>query len=94
MRPTTLTAPTDFERIKTFIDRLARQRSRNAPWLAEFQEALLTDPDLNQAIYDESEQLAKSALESIVYRLFRQDGQGVPDSIGFVMVQLGVVLRT
>jgi hypothetical protein len=69
---------------------MVKQPSKNVPWLVELQAALVTDPDLDQALYDDSESLAKSALAGIVYRLYHDE---VPDSIRSSMTALGVVLR-
>lgn len=66
-----VTTPSDLIRIRAFVNRICKEPSKGHPWLADFQTAILTDPDFDQALVDDNEQLAKSALTAIVYRLFR-----------------------
>jgi hypothetical protein len=82
-----LTKPTDLIRIRAFLTRICKEPSREHPWLAEFQRAILTDPDLDLALTDECEALAKRTLTAIVYRLF---GSQPPTSLKSTLKMLGV----
>jgi hypothetical protein len=84
-----VTTPTDLVRIHAFLQRICKEPSRDHAWLADFQAAVLTDPDLDQALVDENTQLAKSALGAIVYRLFQTRP---PPSLRSSLKMIGVAI--
>jgi hypothetical protein len=84
-----VTKPSDLIRIRAFINRVCKEPSRNHPWLADFQRAILTDPDLELALSDDSELFAKRTLRAIVHKLF---GTHPPDSLRSTLKMVGVSL--
>ena len=82
--------PAEIIRIRAFLNHIGKAKRRGHPWLHDFQHAIFSDPDLDQALVTDDVTMARNALAAIAFRLYRERP---PQSIRTSLKLLGIELQ-